>query len=63
MKKQIPKKEKEGTKMTKGLLFFVIKEGKNKSIIIIGIITVNPPEVWTVCALPTRSSKLITLLT
>lgn len=35
MKKQIPKKEEEGTKMTKGLLFFVIKEGKNKSIIII----------------------------
>ena len=35
MKKQIPKKEKEGTKMTKGHLFFVIKEEKNKSIIII----------------------------
>ena len=35
MKKQIPKKEEEGTKMTKGLLFSVIKEGKNKSTIII----------------------------
>ena len=35
MKKQIPKKE-ERTEMTKGLLFFVIKEEKNKSIIIVG---------------------------
>ena len=28
-----------------------------------GIITVNPPEVWLVCALPTRGSTLITLPT
>ena len=29
----------------------------------LGLIAVNPPEVWPVCALPTRGSKLITLLT
>ena len=28
-----------------------------------GIITANPPEVWPVCALPTRGSKLYTLPT
>jgi len=28
-----------------------------------GIITKNPPEVWPVCTLPTRGSKLITLHT
>ena len=28
-----------------------------------GIITANPLEVWPVCALPTRGSKLITLPT
>ena len=26
-----------------------------------GIITVNPPELWPVCTLPTRGIKLITL--
>ena len=29
----------------------------------LGIIAVNPPKVWPICALPTRGSKLITLLT
>ena len=28
-----------------------------------GIITENPTEVWPVCTLPTRGSKLITLPT
>ena len=27
----------------------------------LGIIAVNPPELWPVCTLPTRGIKLITL--
>ena len=43
----------------------MLTQGKSHhaSLLILGIITVNPPEVWPVCALPTRGSKLITLLT
>ena len=34
---------------------------KQQSWIILGIITVNPPEVWPVCSLPIRGLKLIIL--